>query len=71
MTHSPDRPVVEAPSGNAQAAGASGRSQPQRSFLRRFSLHWLPALIVAANTSYAGLFTYQGLVGTSHLQKCV
>lgn len=50
----------------AATAEASGRSRPQRSFLRRLSLHWLPALIVVANTAYAGLFTYQGLVGTSH-----
>lgn len=50
----------------ATAAGASVRDRPQRSFSHRFSLSWLPALIVAANTAYAGLFTYQGLVGTSH-----
>lgn len=34
--------------------------------MRRFSLLWLPALILVTNTAYAGLFTYQGLVGASH-----
>jgi DMSO/TMAO reductase YedYZ heme-binding membrane subunit len=29
-------------------------------------LHWLPTLIVAVNTAFAGLFTYEWLVGSSH-----
>jgi DMSO/TMAO reductase YedYZ heme-binding membrane subunit len=68
MTRSTDRLVPSPSSGRSPAARAEafGLSRPQRSFLRRFSLHWLPALILAANTAYAGLFTYQGLVGTSH-----
>ncbi len=60
MTHTSSGPSP------AVAAGAPGQSRPRRSFLRRFSLHWLPALILVTNTAYAGLFTYQGLVGTSH-----
>lgn len=69
MTRSTGRPISKpssGPSPAAAAAGAPGQDPPQRSFLRRFSLRWLPALIVASNTAYAGLFTYQGLVGTSH-----
>jgi DMSO/TMAO reductase YedYZ heme-binding membrane subunit len=69
MTRSIGRPISKpssGPSPAAAAAGAPGRDRLRRSFSRRFSLHWLPALIVAANTAYAGLFTYQGLLGTSH-----
>ena len=63
MTQGTGGPVSNPSSG---LPSASGRSRPRRSFLRRFSLHWLPVLILASNTAYAGLFTYQGLVGTSH-----
>ena len=66
MTRDSEGPVSSPSSGLSPATATPGRSRPRRSFLRRFSLHWLPALILAANTAYAGLFTYQGLVGTSH-----
>lgn len=67
MTRSTDRPVPSLSSERSPVAlaEARGRSRPQRSFLRRFSLHCLSPLMLVVNTADAGIFTYGGLVGTS------
>lgn len=68
MSRSTDRPVPSPSSERSPVALAEvrGRFRPQRSFLRRFSLHCLSPLMLVVNTADAGIFTYGGLVGTSH-----
>lgn len=43
---------------------SGGRGARDRSFLRWFSLRWLTTFIVLVNVAYAGLITFQCLVGT-------
>lgn len=68
MTRSTDRPVPSPSSERSPVAlaEARGRSRPQRSSLRRFSLHCLSPLMLVVNTADAGIFMHGGLVGTSH-----